>query len=69
MKRGAPESRYVGVGQHFAELLDGGERERAYATPVDAAERVAAQAAVGDRRDVRQADTGRYRKPIAKRSA
>ena len=59
MAGGALESRDLGVGQHFAELLDGGACERAVAVFVYAAECVA-QAAWRDSRDIRQADTGRY---------
>ena len=57
---GALESRDCGVGQHFAELLDGGERECAAAYAVDAAELAVVQAAARGHGGVRQADTGRY---------
>ena len=66
VKGGSLEGRDPGIGQHVAELLDGGGSERAAAKHVDSAERVPAQAAVRDGRDVRQTDTGRYRKRSAK---
>ena len=59
----ALEIRDRGARQHFAELLDGGECERAFAI-LDTTERVVAQAAVQDGRDVKQADTGLYRTKI-----